>query len=55
MMCGSKCFIVEIERDGVKQTRPVNARTPAGARKVIRGEPGAEVKILSVKEEKKDY
>ncbi|MFC5590017.1 hypothetical protein ACFPRA_14010 [Sporosarcina soli] len=50
MMCGSKCFLVEMELGGTKQ---VTARNSVGARKVIRGEFGAGVTILSVKEEKR--
>ncbi|MBS4207088.1 hypothetical protein [Bacillus sp. FJAT-50079] len=53
MMCGSKCFLVEIERNGEKQINKVNARTPVNARKVIRGKFGADAEIISVKEEKK--
>ncbi|MDW0116523.1 hypothetical protein QTL97_06225 [Sporosarcina thermotolerans] len=52
MMCGSKCFIVTMEQNGTKEIKQVNARTPIGARKVIRGEYGAKVEILSVKEKK---
>ncbi len=53
MRCGAKCFLVEIEADGIKQTMPISARTSAEARKTIRLEYGAEWNILSVKEEKK--
>ncbi len=53
MMCGSKCFLVEMELNGTKQIKQVTARTPVGARKVIRGEFGADAKIVSVKEEKR--
>ncbi len=53
MMCGSKCFLVEMELEGTKQIKHVTARNSVGARKVIRGEFGAEVTILSVKEEKR--
>lgn len=52
MMCGSKCFIVQLEQNGTKEIKQVHARTSIGARKVIRGEYGAEVEILSVKEKK---
>lgn len=53
MRCGAKCFLVEIEVDGKIQVQPVNARTPAEARKNIRKELGIETQILAVKEEKK--
>ncbi|MEH7385097.1 hypothetical protein V7147_06735 [Bacillus sp. JJ1521] len=53
MRCGAKCFLVEIEVDGKTQIKPINARTPAEARKTIRKEIGAETQILAVKEEKK--
>jgi hypothetical protein len=52
MMCGSKCFLVEMELNGTKQIKQVTAKTFVGARKVIRGKYGAEVEILSVKEKK---
>ncbi|MDT3762617.1 hypothetical protein [Priestia filamentosa] len=53
MRCGSKCFIVEIEVEGEKQTKSVTARTPIEARKTIRGAYGTEAHILSVIEDKK--
>jgi len=53
MRCGAKCFMVEIEREGKKETLPVTARTSAGARKVVRLEHGEGVEILAVKEERK--
>jgi hypothetical protein len=53
MMCGSKCFLVEMKLDGTRQTKQVTARNSIGARKVIRGKYGAGVDILSVREEKK--
>lgn len=53
MRCGAKCFIVEMEVDGEKKTLPVNARTPAGARKVIRGAYGKDAEIFSVRAERK--
>lgn len=55
MMCGSKCFLVEMELNGTKQIKQVTARTPVGARKVIRGEYGANAEIVSVKEEKRNH
>ena len=53
LRCGSKCFLVEVELNGEKQTKPVVTRTPAQARKIIRLEYGAEAQILTVTEEKK--
>ncbi|NYF25698.1 hypothetical protein HDC33_002554 [Sporosarcina sp. JAI121] len=53
MMCGSKCFLVEMKLNGTKQIKQVTARTPIGARKVIRGEYGADAEIMSVKEKKR--
>ncbi|WP_453993801.1 hypothetical protein [Bacillus nitroreducens] len=54
MRCGAKCFLVEMEVDGKTVVKSINARTPAEARKNIRNEIGAETKILTVKEEKKN-
>lgn len=54
MMCGSKCFLVEMERSGERQLKKVTARTPVNARKVIREKYGAEAEIISVKEERRD-
>jgi hypothetical protein len=53
MRCGSKCFIIEIEVQGEKQTKSVTARTPIDARKTIRRAYGTETHILSVIEDKK--
>lgn len=53
MRCGSKCFLVEVEINGEKQLKTVNARTPVDVRKTIRNEYGKGVIIVSVKEEKK--
>ncbi|EDL62866.1 hypothetical protein [Bacillus sp. SG-1] len=53
MRCGSKCFLVEVELKEGAQTKSVTARTPIEARKTIRKEYGAEVEILSVREEKR--
>ncbi|MEK3937202.1 hypothetical protein MKY41_17995 [Sporosarcina sp. FSL W7-1349] len=53
-MCGSKCFLVDMEVKGTREIKQVTARNSIGARKVVRGELGAEVKILSVKEEKRN-
>ena len=52
MRCGAKCFTVELESDGEKQTIPVIARTSVEARKAIRIEYGAEANILSVRQGK---
>lgn len=54
MRCGAKCFIVEIEKSGEKKHVFVTARTPAGARKIIRKEYGNVISIISVKDRKKD-
>lgn len=53
MRCGSKCFIVEIEVNGEKKTKPVTARTPVEARKTIRLEYGGDAHIISVVEEQR--
>ena len=53
MLCGSKCFLVEMDLDGTRQIKRVTARNSIGARKVVRGEFGAGVSILSVKEKKR--
>ncbi|MGG4467666.1 hypothetical protein ABER68_06555 [Paenibacillus alvei] len=53
MRCGAKCFLVELEINGEKQVKPINARTPVDARKTIRFEYGAEANILSVRSEKR--
>lgn len=52
MRCGSKCFTVEFELNGEKESKPVVARTPVEARKRIRLEYGAGPQILTVREEK---
>lgn len=54
MLCGSKCFIVKMELGGFQEIKQVTARNPIGARKIIRGEYGADAKILSVREEKRN-
>lgn len=53
MRCGAKCFLVEIEKDNEQRRKYVTARTPAGARKVIRSAFGENVTILTVREEKR--
>lgn len=53
MMCGSKTFLVELELDGIKINKQIIARNAIGARKVIRKEFGADARILSVREEKR--
>ncbi len=55
MMCGSKCFLVEMELNGTREFKQVTARTPVGARKVIRGEYGVDAEIVSVKEAKRNH
>jgi len=55
MMCGSKCFVVKVELNGEQLTKKVNARTPVNARKVVRGEYGADAKIISAIVDKKNY
>lgn len=52
MRCGAKRFLVEIETNGEKQLKSVNARTPAEARKNIRLECGEKTHIVSVSEKK---
>lgn len=47
MMCGSKCYVVEIEVNGLKKTKRVNARSPVNARKFIRKKYGKETTIHS--------
>lgn len=54
MRCGAKCFLVELEVKGIKQSRPIIARTPAEARKSIRLEYEGEAQILSVVEQKRN-
>jgi len=53
LRCGEKCFLVQTEIDGEKETKPINARTPAEARKFFRKEYGREPEILSVRKEKR--
>ncbi|MFB9974181.1 hypothetical protein ACFFJF_09505 [Allobacillus sp. GCM10007489] len=48
MRCGEKCFVVEMETNGESQTKQLNARTPAEARKKIRKQTGEQTKIISV-------
>ena len=52
MKCGAKCFLVEMEVNGVVEVIPVKARTPIEARKTIRLEYGKETKVLTVTPEK---
>lgn len=49
MQCGAKCFYVEIDQDGVKETKKVFSRTPITARKTIRKTYGEAVEIISVR------
>lgn len=53
MRCGAKCFIVHIEdENGNTLKKSVQARTPAGARKVVRSALGRETIIQTVRENK---
>ncbi|PYF08318.1 hypothetical protein [Ureibacillus chungkukjangi] len=54
MRCGSKCFLVEYEVNGEKQTKSIIARSPVEARKTIRYKYGSEPQILSVREDKRE-
>ncbi|WP_190279522.1 hypothetical protein [Ornithinibacillus gellani] len=49
MMCGSKCFLVEIKQEGTKQMKEVIAKTPIHARKITRQTYGADIEIVRVK------
>lgn len=53
MKCGSKCFLVEIEVNGERQTKKIRERSAIRARKAVRSELGSEAIILSAIEEKK--
>ena len=53
MRCGSKCFLVEIEVNGKKQSKSVISRTPAQARKMIRMEYGAAAQIVKITKSEK--
>ena len=53
MRCGSKCFLVEIEVNGEKQSKSVITRTPVQARKMIRMEYGAAARIVKVTKSEK--
>jgi hypothetical protein len=53
LRCGAKCFHVETEVHGEKLIKSVRARTPAEARKTIRGKYGEETPILSARKRKK--
>lgn len=52
MRCGAKCFLVEFEINGVRNTVAVRARTAASARKAVRIEHGNSVHILTALEKK---
>lgn len=54
MMCGAKCFTVEIQKNDEIKEKTVTARTPAAARKTIRSKYGKETKVFSVKEQKRN-
>ncbi|MGM8213234.1 hypothetical protein ACLIBH_10630 [Virgibacillus sp. W0430] len=51
MICGAKRYIVEFEMNGIIKQRSVIARTPASARKFIRGKYDCEITILFVQKE----
>jgi len=53
LRCGEKCFFVEAEIDGERIIKPVNARTPALARKTLRKAYGKGTPILAVKRKKR--
>ena len=53
LRCGEKCFLVEIENDGKLLTQPINARTPAEARKTIRKVYGDKSPVISVRKRNK--
>lgn len=53
MMCGSRCYLVEVEVDGFKKRKRVNARTPVNARKFIRKRYGKDAIIHSAVAQKK--
>lgn len=50
MRCGAKCFIVRFEKDNTIIQKEVTARTPAGARKVIKQHLGNNLTILSAQQ-----
>lgn len=54
MLCGSKCFFVEMEGNGKKDTKSIIARTPAEARKTVRKKFGKKIEIISVREGKRN-
>ena len=49
MRCGERCYYVTIEKEKSIEILPVNARTPAEARKTVRSEYGRDTTILTVK------
>ncbi|MEK4627458.1 hypothetical protein MKZ17_04335 [Solibacillus sp. FSL R7-0682] len=51
MQCGAKCFIVEVEQDGLTKRIPVKARSPILARKTVRMLFEDAVEIVFVKED----
>lgn len=48
MRCGTKCFMVTVERDDGKKTYEIPARTQADARKISRRRYGEDLVIHSV-------
>lgn len=52
LRCGAKCFQVEMELDGKREVKSVDARTPAKARKAIRKVYGEHTPVISVRQRK---
>lgn len=48
MRCGTKCFMVTVEKDGGKKSYEVPARSSADARKISRRRYGDDLVIHSV-------
>jgi len=49
MRCGTKCFIVTIERDDEQAVKEVAARSQVDARKMVRKRFGEDMTIRSVR------
>lgn len=52
MRCGTKYFEVELDEEFNEKVMTVPARTPAEARKIVRHQCGADVQILTVREQR---
>lgn len=52
LRCGAKCFQAEMELDGKREVKSVDARTPAKARKAIRKVYGEHTPVISVRQRK---